>query len=217
MSCGLYQIVNTRNNGKYVGSSIHIEERQKEHLRMLGAGRHHSRHLQRAWNKYGSQSFRFETLCEVEKEHLKESETLALAMVFESSYPVYNVSRDATSPMRGRKHSAEWVARAKEWTTGNKSRTGVPSHWKGKQLSNEHRAKLKAAKQNVSKETREKMRAKRLGVSPANKGVRQTHCKRGHEKTKENTYSYRKKSGDIANYCRTCMKINSDRRNGAVR
>lgn len=54
---GVYQIYNTVNGKRYIGSSIHIEQRFKEHLRNLRANKHVNAHLQSAWNKYGEHSF----------------------------------------------------------------------------------------------------------------------------------------------------------------
>ena len=63
---GVYQIYNTVNGKRYIGSSIHIEQRFKEHLRNLRANKHANVHLQSAWNKYGEHSFILEEieLCE---------------------------------------------------------------------------------------------------------------------------------------------------------
>lgn len=63
---GVYQIYNTVNGKRYIGSSIHIEQRFKEHLRNLRANKHVNAHLQSAWNKYGEHSFILEEveLCE---------------------------------------------------------------------------------------------------------------------------------------------------------
>ena len=63
---GVYQIYNTVNGKRYIGSSIHIEQRFKEHLRNLRANKHVNSHLQSAWNKYGEHSFILEEieLCE---------------------------------------------------------------------------------------------------------------------------------------------------------
>lgn len=43
---GVYQIYNTINGKRYIGSSIHIEQRFKEHLRNLRANKHANAHLQ---------------------------------------------------------------------------------------------------------------------------------------------------------------------------
>ena len=66
------------------------------------------------------------------------------------------------------------------WRKGNKSRTGVPSHWKGKKLSPDHVAKIAASKTNPSAETRGKMRQAKLGIVPWNKGIHKDFCVHGH-------------------------------------
>lgn len=49
---GVYQIFNIETNKRYIGSSIDVERRLKEHKRNLKAHRHSNQHLQNAWNKY---------------------------------------------------------------------------------------------------------------------------------------------------------------------
>ena len=49
--CGIYIIKNEKNNKVYVGQSTDIYNRWKQHVRDLKSNRHHSRKLQRAWNK----------------------------------------------------------------------------------------------------------------------------------------------------------------------
>jgi len=56
---GIYEILNTENNKKYIGSSVDIESRMYEHKRVLIKNKHHSLHLQRAWNLYGEGCFVF--------------------------------------------------------------------------------------------------------------------------------------------------------------
>lgn len=62
MGC-IYQIVNSVTGARYVGSSVRsAEKRWSVHKKDLRSGRHHSRHLQRAWNKYGPAAFTLELL-----------------------------------------------------------------------------------------------------------------------------------------------------------
>lgn len=56
---GIYQIKNIINNKIYIGSSANIEKRWEAHINLLNRGVHHSIHLQNAWNKYGSENFKF--------------------------------------------------------------------------------------------------------------------------------------------------------------
>lgn len=66
---GVYKIENIHTGKMYVGSSVNIEKRWKEHMRMLESGTHHSTKLQRAWNKANDKSiFQFTTIEEVVNE-----------------------------------------------------------------------------------------------------------------------------------------------------
>lgn len=57
---GVYQIRNIRNNKIYIGSTVQsFNKRLKRHLYDLHRNLHHSVILQRAWNKYGEDSFEF--------------------------------------------------------------------------------------------------------------------------------------------------------------
>lgn len=60
--CGVYKITNIANGKLYVGSSKDIEYRWRQHKDELNRGVHGNSHLQRAWNKYGENSFKFEII-----------------------------------------------------------------------------------------------------------------------------------------------------------
>jgi predicted GIY-YIG superfamily endonuclease len=48
---GVYEIKNTLNNKRYIGSSVNIQKRWYAHKRMLNLNTHPNKHLQAAWNK----------------------------------------------------------------------------------------------------------------------------------------------------------------------
>lgn len=56
---GIYQIKNKENNKAYIGSSNNIKYRWYRHAWQLKSNDHYNAHLQRAWNKYGEESFEF--------------------------------------------------------------------------------------------------------------------------------------------------------------
>lgn len=56
---GIYKIINKANGKYYVGSSKNIKRRWRYHKEDLLKNKHHSRYLQRNWNKYGSEAFDF--------------------------------------------------------------------------------------------------------------------------------------------------------------
>ena len=96
---GIYVWVCAINGKVYVGSAKNVAKRRTEHLRMLRAGNHHSIHLQRAWNTYGSETFEFEVLEPVEDEiWLRARETAWIASLRSSESEFgYNIVRDGWS------------------------------------------------------------------------------------------------------------------------
>src|SRR5260370_36049823 len=61
-SSGIYRIVCVRTGKFYIGSSTNLPTRRYNHFRVLQRNKHHNRHMQRAWNKYGKDAFVFEVL-----------------------------------------------------------------------------------------------------------------------------------------------------------
>lgn len=73
MKSGVYQIYNPITEKRYIGSSLDIVCRLKQHRRNLIAGKHVNKHLQNAWNKYGD-VLEFKPLEYCEPENLLELE-----------------------------------------------------------------------------------------------------------------------------------------------
>ena len=74
MKTGVYKITNQANDKMYVGSAIDLMNRWYKHKSQLNKNKHHSIKLQRAWNKYGVDNFKFEIIEECDKEKLIEIE-----------------------------------------------------------------------------------------------------------------------------------------------
>ena len=102
MQSGVYTIRNIRNSKQYIGSSTHISTRWRAHKRQLEKNCHHSLVLQRAWNKYGSDSFVFQVLA-----YCDPGDCLFFEQrFFDIQRPEYNISPTAGSPL-GVKHTCE--------------------------------------------------------------------------------------------------------------
>lgn len=112
---GIYEILNTMNGKRYIGSAVNPAGRKRQHWHLLRQNRHHSAHLQNAWNKYGDAAFQFKVLLDCECVELIPYEKAA----FEHFRPEYNVAPVAGSQL-GMKHTA--ASRAKMSAT----RTGLP-------------------------------------------------------------------------------------------
>lgn len=69
MSSGIYKIEDLTNGRCYIGKSVNISQRWRQHRYDLRHNKHHSRHLQRAWNKRGEDGFKFSIIekCDVSK------------------------------------------------------------------------------------------------------------------------------------------------------
>ncbi len=59
---GIYRIVNIKNNKIYIGSSKNINKRKYEHFNLLSKNSHDNDYLQKSYNKYGKNSFKFEVI-----------------------------------------------------------------------------------------------------------------------------------------------------------
>jgi group I intron endonuclease len=59
---GIYKIICLIDYKIYIGSAKNLDKRWRRHLNDLKSGKHINIHLQRAFNKYGIENFRFEIL-----------------------------------------------------------------------------------------------------------------------------------------------------------
>jgi group I intron endonuclease len=59
---GIYLIMCFDNHRVYVGSSINVQRRLREHYYKLIMGTHWNVYMQRSWNKYGKDSFFWDVL-----------------------------------------------------------------------------------------------------------------------------------------------------------
>lgn len=115
---GVYQIYNRETNKRYIGSSIDIERRLKEHKRNLKANRHSNQHLQNAWNKY-QEYLIFEAL-----EYCEPDQCLKLEQQYVNYYDSanrefgYNIDSQAASA--GKHLSEETKQKISKAHTGKK-------------------------------------------------------------------------------------------------
>lgn len=147
-SCGVYEIRNTINGHRYIGSSVDIERRWKSHVRKLNNNKHENNILIRAWNKYGKKSFEFNILAHCPKESLLNFEQIFLN---EESCE-YNIANCARAPLLGLTHSKETRRKLSEMNIGNQ-------HWLGKHHSEKTKGKISNSLMGhkVTKETRKKL------------------------------------------------------------
>lgn len=144
---GIYQITNERNNRKYVGSAINIENRFSRHKIDLKKNMHHSRFMQRDWNK-DSSHFIFEVIELTDPSLLISREQHYL----DTLHPEYNSCPKAGNWL-GMKHRPETIEKMKKIFAG----TGNAMY--GKRHSDETKKKFSAIHKGktISDEQKEKM------------------------------------------------------------
>lgn len=101
-NCGIYCIKNKINNKLYVGSSSNLQSRKNFHFNSLKDNKHHSKKLQRAYNKYGINNFNYTILENCEKNNLEILEKEWINY-FNSYYNGYNATDEVGAPWRGKK------------------------------------------------------------------------------------------------------------------
>lgn len=91
---GIYCIINTHNNKKYIGSSKNIRKRLWEHRSKLRHNKHDNVYLQKSWNKYGEDKFDFYIIEACPEKILLEREQFYI----DTQKPEYNLNPIASKP-----------------------------------------------------------------------------------------------------------------------
>lgn len=102
MITGVYRIYNTITGDSYVGQSLDILRRLKEHYKTLNSlvYSHHSPRLQEDWDKYGEDSFRAEVLEVCPESKLEEREKYWIQFYGADSENGYNVRVVYNKPIK---------------------------------------------------------------------------------------------------------------------
>lgn len=165
---GIYQISNTLDGTRYIGSAINVNKRKNHHFHKLSTGVHANAHLQGAYNCYGAESFTFSVLIyNVKPTDLVRLEQVEIDKCRASHLPLYNIRLIATSNL------------------------GI----KLGPLSEEHKAKLRTPKSMLHRrhlsEARKGRPSPHKGKTFGPQSMRKPHCLRGHARVPENLYSNR--------------------------
>jgi group I intron endonuclease len=156
MNSGIYAILNKANNKFYLGSAQDFDVRWKNHINDLVGKRHHSPHLQHAWDYYGEEYFEFVILEEVSINDLIKEEQSYLDNLRPWDQEIgYNVSKDASANMRGMKNpfTLEDMERRRTRMLGNTITLGykhteetlqrMSAFQKGRKMSDKNKEELR--------------------------------------------------------------------------
>lgn len=139
---GIYEIVNTVNGKRYIGSAKKFKIRWSKHVSALRLCKHHSRHLQAAWNKYGEAAFKFLPILTCQPSMLLFYEQQLLDKV----KPEYNIAPTAGNTLG--------------IPCSDEKREKIAHAHRGKTLTSTHKAAIAAGGmgRKPSEATREKLR-----------------------------------------------------------
>lgn len=80
MNVGIYGFKNKIDGKWYIGQSVHLDKRRKNHLMALRGDYHDNIHLQRAFNKYTQNAFEYHILELCDRENLNEKEMYYISL-----------------------------------------------------------------------------------------------------------------------------------------
>lgn len=186
----IYKIINLVNDKFYVGSTTNKKVRFRQHRKLLRGNRHHCKHLQAAWNKYGEAKFDFVVVEEVpDGTSLQQIEDTYLMQHVGKAY-CYNSGYRSDAPWRSAPaHATPNFGRAMAEPQKQKISQALKDFYAedyfnhprvGKQHSPETKAKISAAKmanptkpwldKERSADTRAKISATQRGRANPRKG-----------------------------------------------
>ena len=160
---GIYQILNKSNGKSYIGSSLDIKSRWREHVSSMTNGNSGCVKLQRAWDKYGEEVFEFNIIeiVPANKIELYKREQYYIDK-FDSVNNGYNICPIAGT-CAGVKRTRETIERIKKAVEGKQA--GELNSFYGKHHSEETRKLLSEINtgKTHSEETKAKISAISLG------------------------------------------------------
>jgi len=167
---GIYCIEHIASGRRYVGSAVNIKHRWQTHLLHLRGGRHHSKFLQRCWDKYGEVAFSFRVVLLCDRRNLLWYEQalidawapdynsaptagsqLGLKMSDEAKAKM-SLAAKRTRNFTGHRHSEETKRRISEAKRGRiygpqsaERRAKIGAAHKGRVITPEQRARISAS------------------------------------------------------------------------
>ena len=163
---GIYCIENLINGNLYIGQSINLKNRKRQHFQELNKNSHRNKHLQSAYNKFGGDNIVFKILLCCEPDELTYYEQKLVDLW----NPEYNICKECVDSTRGLKMSEEAIK------INSESHKGIRVSEEAKlkmSLAQLGKPKSEIAKMNMrgkirSEETKLKMSLSRRGIKNYN-------------------------------------------------
>jgi len=197
----VYEIVNEINGKKYIGSTISKARRWRQHRNKLKNNKHNNMHLQRSWDKYGSEEFEFFVMEEVQTEEnlLNREDFYIKYWNYHTPEMIYNEALDAKAPAKGKTgedaafygehHTAVTKQKISEFMKGKRVGKDNPMydvHRTGKDAPNYGNKHTEATKKKMrdAKKGKELTDEHKKYISEAKKGEKNENSKLTEKKVK---------------------------------
>jgi len=189
--CGIYGFRNSINGKWYIGQSVNIKERIRAHKAALNSSYHNNEHFLRAWKKYGESSFDVLILEECNQDMLDKRETAWIG------YYKSNIREFGYNLLSGggnlKRHSDESKRKLSIKLKGRKgkplseeTKRKLSQINKGKKHTPEAIRKISLASQNMTSESREKIKRNLIEIykDPERRKKQSEYAKKRWEKHK---------------------------------
>jgi group I intron endonuclease len=136
MITGIYGIRNKINGKIYVGSTKDFKQRKRKHLSLLRLKKHHNKHLQNSFNKYGEKTFIWIMLEKVHKLEILHIQEKVWIIKLNTTNPAngYNINEEPNA-MQGRHHTEQTKKLLSEQRIGQNKGANNPNYGKKQPLS----------------------------------------------------------------------------------
>lgn len=159
MNVGIYQIKNVINGNAYIGQSVELNRRSRDHFQRLKNNNHENGHLQKAFKKYGKENFSFDILLYCESFEITRYEQKIVDIL----KPEYNICKECVDSPKGikrtdeSKHKMSLAAIGRKHTEETKRKISLAN--KGRKVSEEGRHNMTGARTGhaMSEETKQKI------------------------------------------------------------
>lgn len=183
IKCGIYCIENTINGKKYIGQSVNIYHRFAVHKNDLNKNNHDNDHLQKSWNKYGQENFKFYILelCEASELDAKECCYIDYYNTLDWKFG-YNLVSGGTFGRKLSDESRKKLSESTKLTFLNEERRRIQSENAKKQWANPEIKEKIMGKNNgnygnhLSEESKKRISAANKGRISAKRNTTPVYC-----------------------------------------
>jgi len=123
---GIYSITNLINGKKYIGKSKNMHGRWRKHKSDLKCQKHANEYLQKSWNKYGAENFKFEEVevCDISNLTTRESYWITTLNTIEREYG-YNLRCDESDNAVSKETRKKISEGRKKWHKENPDKSNA--------------------------------------------------------------------------------------------